>query len=195
MDRNDGLVENGGNSRPCFEGFAMLRVGKLTDYALVIVAEMARAEAILQASSLADATQLPLPTVRKILKTLTKGGLCCSVRGTGGGYRLAKPPQSISLAEVVTLIEGPIALSECQGSPGCCARESFCNLRPHWGGISHALRQPLPAVPIRRLLPEPSPREPDSAALAERDERTRATQEASPVPVALVRGTLARPAA
>jgi FeS assembly SUF system regulator len=135
----------------------MLRLTKLTDYALITVAELARCHGeTVQAAVLAETLQLPEPTVRKILKTLVKGGLCRSIRGPGGGYQLAEEPAAISVAAVVALFEGPVAVTACHGRAGSCAREASCSLRPHLGGISAVLRNALETIPISLLLQDGS---------------------------------------
>ncbi len=68
----------------------MLRISKLTDYAIVILSYLALDSAkVLSAQQLAEATHLSLPTVSKILKILLAAKLLTSFRGTGGGYQLA----------------------------------------------------------------------------------------------------------
>jgi FeS assembly SUF system regulator len=135
----------------------MLRLTKLTDYALITVAELARCHgSAVRAAALADNLQLPEPTVRKVLKVLTKGGICQSLRGAGGGYRLAESPADISVAAVVALFEGPVAVTACHGSAGSCVREAYCSLRPHLNGISAVLRNALETIPISLLLQDGS---------------------------------------
>ena len=69
----------------------MLRIGKLTDYATVILATMAADRSRLQnAGSLAEQTHIAPPTVSKLLKQLQRSGLVNSTRGTHGGYQLAR---------------------------------------------------------------------------------------------------------
>lgn len=137
----------------------MLRLAKLTDYALITVTELARCQGTaVRAASLAETMQLPEPTVRKILKILTKGGICQSLRGAGGGYRLAQPPAHISVAAVVALFEGPVAVTACHGSAGSCVREAYCSLRPHLNGISAVLRHALETIPVSLLMQDGSQR-------------------------------------
>ena len=88
----------------------MLRIGKLTDYATVVMAELAdHPGECWSASQVSEATRLELPTVAKVLKTLAKSGLIESVRGVNGGYRLREPADSISVAAIIRAMEGPIA--------------------------------------------------------------------------------------
>ena len=86
----------------------MLRIGKLTDYATVILATLAADRARLQnAGTLAERTHIAAPTVSKLLKQLHRAGLVNSTRGTHGGYQLARDPEAISAAAILDALEGP----------------------------------------------------------------------------------------
>ncbi|BBI62739.1 hypothetical protein HSBAA_40450 [Vreelandella sulfidaeris] len=86
----------------------MLKLSRLTDYAAVVMAQIARhAHASHAAADLAEAVQLPHPTVSKTLKMLARAGLLVSQRGAQGGYRLARPASQITAADIIAAIEGP----------------------------------------------------------------------------------------
>ncbi len=73
----------------------MIRISKLTDYALVILAMIANAPtALFQAREVANKTHIALPTISKLLKNLTKKEFLQSVRGKQGGYRLNIDPET-----------------------------------------------------------------------------------------------------
>ena len=111
----------------------MIRIAKLTDYAIVLLSHMAREPegSVCTARGLVADSRLPLPTVGKILKTLSRAGILVSHRGAKGGYTLARSPGEISIAEIVAAVEGPIALTECSaGGPDLCVLEPFCPVRP-----------------------------------------------------------------
>ena len=90
----------------------MLRISKLTDYGTLILVHLAGGERgrHYPASDLAEGTHLALPTVQKVLKILAKNGLVESARGADGGYRLARPAEQITAAEIVDSLEGPVAI-------------------------------------------------------------------------------------
>src|SRR6202012_89766 len=72
-------------------GLSMIKLAKLTDYAVVILAEMAaNPGVVLSAATLAERASLPEPTVSKILKTLAAKDIIVSARGANGGYRLER---------------------------------------------------------------------------------------------------------
>ena len=86
----------------------MLRIGKLTDYATGLMAQLAHApERNVSAQQLAFELGLPGPTVGALLKRLGRAGLVRSVRGAAGGYGLARAPEAISVADIISAIEGP----------------------------------------------------------------------------------------
>src|SRR5258708_14433794 len=95
----------------------MIRLGKLTDYGLVLMTCMARRHhhTLHTARGLASESKLPLATVSKLLKMLLRGGLLISRRGINGGYVLARQAVAISGAEIIVALEGPISLRECSG--------------------------------------------------------------------------------
>jgi len=88
----------------------MLKLSKLTDYGTLLMTTLAAApEAVRNAQELAAETHVSPPTVAKLLKRLVRARLVESTRGAHGGYRLARSPQEITVAEVVRALEGPRA--------------------------------------------------------------------------------------
>ncbi|MCW3848001.1 Rrf2 family transcriptional regulator [Sphingomonas sp. LB-2] len=137
-----------------------MRLSSLADYAVVMMSAAARHCGVsgrLNATLIADETGLPLPTVQKLVSKLSAAGLIESARGTGGGFRLARPPATISLADIVEAIEGPIAMSACveSGKHDCCIEEN-CRVKPHMGAVNGAVRGALAGVSLASLS-NPSP--------------------------------------
>lgn len=135
----------------------MLKLGRMTDYAVVALSRLAqeRPGTVMTAPRLAAATGLPDPTVAKLLKALTQHGLLTAQRGVGGGYTLARPPERITMAEVVGALEGPIALIACvDGSDGDCSLQGHCPLRGRWEPVNAALRNALAAVTLADMAAE-----------------------------------------
>jgi FeS assembly SUF system regulator len=133
----------------------MIRLGKLTDYGLVLMTYMARNHdgSLHTARDLAAESRLPLPTVSKILKELLQGGLLVSHRGIKGGYSLAKKPREISVSEIIAVLEGPIALTECSTDiSGACDLEPCCPIKNNQRIISQAVRGALGSVMLADLI-------------------------------------------
>ena len=140
----------------------MIRMSKLTDYAIVILAHLARSPGTLTAHELAARSRVPLPTVSKLAKELSKAGLVISHRGRNGGYGLARPAALISVAEIVEALEGPIALTECaKPDKGDCDIEDPCVARASWDPVSRAVEAALRNLPLSSIAPfragEPEP--------------------------------------
>ena len=131
----------------------MLRLSKLTDYATVILSFMARdKEHAHTATEIADATGIALPTVSKILKLLVKAKVLMSTRGAKGGYALARNPEKISVATVISALEGPIALTECSISHQGCEQASGCDIRGNWSLINQTIHDALESVTLADMI-------------------------------------------
>ena len=131
-----------------------MRLSSMADYAVVTMSAAARhcGGVRVSAAELASETGLPVPTVQKLVSTLTAAGLLRSVRGAGGGLQLARPAAAISLADIVEAVEGPIALTSCvDHGKHDCALETCCSVRPHWQVVNQALRGALADIPLTRL--------------------------------------------
>ena len=137
-----------------------LRISKLTDYAILVMAELARSRReLLSAQALAERCGIELPTASKVLKLLAGYGLLDSFRGANGGYRANRLASDISVAEVIEAIEGPVAMTECSEEVGLCSQESNCDLRGNWQRISLAVRQALEQVSLAEMsAPAKTPR-------------------------------------
>ena len=131
----------------------MLRLSKLTDYATVILTFMAKTENQQHAAiEMAEATGINLPTVSKILKILVKAGIVNSIRGAKGGYFLASSPGEISVATVISAMEGPIALTECSLTHHDCEQASGCNIKGNWGLINQAINNTLESITLADMV-------------------------------------------
>jgi FeS assembly SUF system regulator len=129
----------------------MLRISKLTDYAILIMVELTRDGEMLSAHALAERIHVEGPTASKVLKLLAGSGLLESYRGASGGYRVGRSAAEISVAEVIAAIEGPIAMTECSVEEGLCSQEDSCELRSNWQRISLAVAQALRDVSLAEM--------------------------------------------
>jgi len=130
----------------------MLRLSKLTDYATVVLAHMAAAPAALHsAAEVAAGTHLAPTTVSKLLKALTRAGLVNSFRGVQGGYVLARPPERISAADIISALEGPVAITECSSNHSLCGYEDICRTGHAWQRINRAIHRALGEISLADL--------------------------------------------
>ena len=130
----------------------MFRLTKLADYGVVLLIEMANHPGeVFTPSRLAEAAGIPKPTVSKLLKQMTLGGLLESQRGKNGGYRLKGSPEDVSVAEALSVLEGPLALTSCSESRGNCQLEATCRARNNWQKISQVIYQSLDQVSLAAM--------------------------------------------
>ncbi|RDE05729.1 RrF2 family transcriptional regulator [Sphingomonas aracearum] len=146
-----------------------MRLSSLADYAVVMMTAAARRApdchlaserggglARCNATMLAEETGVPLPTAQKLVSRLSGAGLLQSTRGTGGGFRLARPAGAISLADIIEAVEGPIALTTCvDADRHDCALDGHCAVKPHWGVVNAAVRGALAGVSLASLVVHP----------------------------------------
>jgi Rrf2 family protein len=96
--------------------------------------------------------------VSKILKLLVREGILVSHRGVKGGYGLARLPEEISMAEVISALEGPIAITECIDEHSGCTHAPFCGVQGRWHRINAALREALEGITLAELAEPKAPK-------------------------------------
>ena len=150
-----------------------VRISAKSDYAIRAMAELATAwgEGSVKAEDIATAQDIPLNFLLGILRELRNGQLVRSVRGREGGYLLSRAPQEIALADIIRVVDGPLAnvrdlsLSELS-YPGAAA-----SLRDVWMAVRGSLREVLENVTIADLAAGRLPR--NVRQLAERHQAER----------------------
>lgn len=132
----------------------MVKLGKLTDYGLVLMTCITASEGAQRtARDLAAESKLPFSTVSKLLKELLQSGLLISHRGIKGGYMLAKEPHAISVIDIISAIEGPMALTECSTDvSGMCNLELSCPIKSNQRIINQAVRGVLEKITLADLV-------------------------------------------
>lgn len=133
----------------------MLKLTRLTDYAVVILSCLSRADyqSPLSASELFKITHIPEPTVAKILKILSACDLVHSIRGIKGGYCLGRPLDRISIKDVIVALDGPIALTACVSTTDDeCELSAICHMHGRWNQVNRAIITALETVTIADML-------------------------------------------
>ena len=136
----------------------MIRITREADYGFVLMTCLAQADGQPRsAAALAQQRQLPLPMDSKILKALARAGLLISQRGAQGGYNLARPAVDISAADIISALEGPIAITECSDDThDGCVRQDYCEVSGHWSRINQAIYSALRNINLLEMSrPDP----------------------------------------
>ncbi len=129
----------------------MIKLSKLTDYAVVVMVQFGKenAGALKSAHAIADKTGIPEPTVAKVLKVLVKENLVESIRGAAGGYRLARPAGNISVGDVIAAMDGPIGIVTCtEGGQEECTASARCPAMGKWDHLNRLVRDVFQSVKI-----------------------------------------------
>lgn len=111
-----------------------MQITRQADYALRAMYYLAKIDPTQRAatSQIAEDQRIPPSFLAKIISQLSIAGLIHTSRGARGGVSLARPPENISILEVVEAIDGPIMLNECTHSTEVCPFGEECPIRPIW---------------------------------------------------------------
>ncbi|MDR3566805.1 MAG: Rrf2 family transcriptional regulator [Syntrophobacteraceae bacterium] len=90
--------------------------------------------------------------LEQIASRLKKADFIISVRGPKGGHLLSRPPEEITVAEVVTLLEGGLKLAGCSNGDGECDRWERCVTRVIWAEAAQAFLEKLEAINLKDLM-------------------------------------------
>ncbi len=132
----------------------MIRISKLADYAVVILAALTETpDEVVSTSKLSELTKIPEPTIAKVLKLLVKKDIVASTRGVHGGYKIALKASEVSVLNVIRAIDGPISITSCtNGETPDCSLGQSCSIRGRWDGVNSAIRDALLTVTIADMI-------------------------------------------
>ena len=134
----------------------MIRLNKMTDYAVVLMTELALSGKVVASADLARRTTIPQPTVAKLLKVLAQGRLTVAHRGRAGGYGLACSAEDISVAQIIEAVEGPLAVAACiDGTHDNCEYELTCPMNGRWEMVNTVIRRALNEVSLAEMAVGP----------------------------------------
>jgi len=115
---------------------------RMTEHAIAALGEIAREEStgFLSTGSVASRTSIPRPILTKVIASLAREGLVKTREGRHGGARLARPPEEISIRDVVAVFDEPELLQRCpiHGTGCSCADEAPCQLHDLWQNVRTA---------------------------------------------------------
>ena len=124
-------------------------------YAVMAMTELAGCEAdrAVTLAAIAERQQISRPYLEQLFARLRRQGLVRSVRGPGGGYRLARPAADLSVAEVVTAVDEPLKATRCDGQgPGCLRGGARCRTHDLWVETGRQIHDYLASVSLADVL-------------------------------------------
>ena len=145
----------------------MLRLSKKADYALIAMKHLALRgdRGSSSAREIAALYNIPIELMAKVLQRLGRRGLLASHQGTRGGYKLARVPMQISVADVIQAIDGPVTVTACSSDDGQCDQFSTCNVRDPLWKVRERILTALGECTIAELAADPTPPAPPRAAV------------------------------
>ena len=133
-----------------------MRITQEADYALRIVALLASNGNVIDANTIAESAGITQRFALKILRKLSLGEIVSSQKGAGGGYRLAREPENITLKDVIELIDGEIAISKCLSEEHICSKQginkSACKIHLIFDAINQDLVEKLSKITIASVI-------------------------------------------
>ncbi|HTR23780.1 MAG TPA: Rrf2 family transcriptional regulator [Terriglobales bacterium] len=133
-----------------------MQITRATDYAVRVMIYMAThpPHTRLAVPDVARGIEAPESFVSKILQQLVQRGMVTSHRGSGGGFELEVDPETVSLLDVVEMVEGPLQINVCLPGAEGCDRKSWCGAHPIWTEAQSALKHVLASATIAKLARE-----------------------------------------
>lgn len=144
-----------------------MRLAAFTDFGLRVLMRLAGApDEALTTAGIAEEFQIPYNHLTKVVLDLSRGGFVTTRRGAGGGIRLARPAEAMTLGEVVRHLEDRYDMVECfRADGGACLLRPLCRLRPQLAAAREAFLAELDKTTVADCAyPGPAPRKPSCAA-------------------------------
>ena len=142
----------------------MLRLSKKADYALMAMKHLATrqdAAASCSAREIAEAYEIPLELLAKVLQRLVRARLLVSVQGTRGGYRLGRTAAAIPVADVIQAVDGPVTVTACSPDDHRCEQYQKCSIRDPLWKIRGRILEALTTVTVADLIADGEPAAPE----------------------------------
>ncbi len=126
-------------------------------YGVQIMVDLAQhaTEGPISLKSVADRQKLSEHYLEQLVPELRKAGLVKSIRGSQGGYILAKSPEDIIIGDVIRILEGPIAPVDCTNESdglSCCEKTDFCVTREVWVKVRDSINDVVDSISLADLL-------------------------------------------
>lgn len=138
-----------------------MKLSTRSRYGTRLLVDMARhySQGPIHLSDIARRQGVSVKYLEQIIIPLKKAGLVQSVRGPKGGHQLARPPEEITVADIVSVLEEGLSLVECTQRPEVCARAEICPTRIVWAEATQAMLTRLQSITLADLARLPAPEE------------------------------------
>jgi Rrf2 family protein len=102
--------------------------------------------------AIAERQLVPEQYLEQIIGVLRREGLVKSVRGAQGGYMLSRPPDEITVGQLLRLLEGPVLMADCIGDADACIRSGQCPSRIVWERLTDRINEVINSVTLQDML-------------------------------------------
>ncbi len=101
---------------------------------------------------IASSQQISEKYISRLIIDLRRAGMVRSIRGAKGGFRIAKKPETITLLDVVEVMEGPLSIVDCVRFPEKCNRTANCATREIWNKLNSEIRESMSRITLADIL-------------------------------------------
>ena len=132
-----------------------MRLSTKGRYAVMAMADLAKrgGEQAVTLGDIAERQDISLPYLEQLFARLRRRGLVKSVRGPGGGYRLALPAEQTCVADIVTAVDEPLEAVRCTSLPGgCMPGGERCLTHDLWDGLGRHIHDYLSSVTLEDVV-------------------------------------------
>jgi Rrf2 family protein len=102
-------------------------------------------------NDISERTGITVPFIEQIIKPLKHAGMVMSKRGASGGHQLSRPAETITIGDIVRVMEGSVELSACLTDPRLCGRTEVCLTRAAWQRATDAMLRELDTITLAEL--------------------------------------------
>jgi len=131
-----------------------MKLSTRTRYGIRAILELAEKDGSgpLRVKTIAQSQDISVKYLEQLMSILRSAGFVRSIRGSKGGYMLAKAPNQIKLSDVFDCLEGPVTTVECVEDKDYCARDADCVARQVWAQVQQAINNVLQSITLQDLV-------------------------------------------
>jgi len=131
-----------------------VKLSTRTRYGIRAILELAEKDGSgpLRVKTTAQSQDISVKYLEQLMSILRSAGFVRSIRGSKGGYMLAKAPNQIKLSDVFDCLEGPVTTVECVEDKDYCARAADCVARQVWAQVQDAIKNVLQSITLQDLV-------------------------------------------